>query len=340
MKLWVSVAALLLCVALVFPYWLRRRHSPAALSASLAPAEIMANGYDHAMVTIHSDEAPTISFAGERRGAELESVDRAGPVWQAEVRAGVLPGRLTLRVAAPGSIPASLRLELQPQTTDWASDGTPDFLRLEDEADRQAFRRWFRFLAEVEYFTPAAQRSPEIGDCAALLRYAYREALRRHDASWSAGSRLLLVPAIDSIRKYDFQHTPLGANLFRIRAGPYRPADLTSGAFAQFADAQSLERFNTFFVSRDMTRARPGDLLFFQHQRTFHSMVFLGESQIEPDTDLYVVYHTGPEGTHAGEIRRLSLGELLHYPDPQWQAIATNPSFLGVFRWNILRATS
>jgi hypothetical protein len=70
-KLWMSLAALLLCVALAFSYWLRRRHSPAALSASLAPIKIMANGYDHAVVTIRSDEPPMISFAGERQGAEL-----------------------------------------------------------------------------------------------------------------------------------------------------------------------------------------------------------------------------------------------------------------------------
>lgn len=42
-----------------------------------------------------------------------------------------------------------------------ALDGTPDFLRLDNPGDRQAFRRWFTFLAEVQYFTPAAERPDE-----------------------------------------------------------------------------------------------------------------------------------------------------------------------------------
>jgi uncharacterized protein YfaT (DUF1175 family) len=333
-------AVLFCCVAFAFPHWRGRRHSPVPLHASLSPAEIVANGYDHAVLTIRSDKPPKISFAGDARGAELETIERAGPVWHAEVRAGILPGHLTLRVEGPGAIPVSLGLELKPQTTDSASDGTPDFLRLEDATDQQAFLRWFRFLAEVQYFTPAARRAPEISDCAALVRYAYREALRRHDANWSAGSQLLLVPAIDSIRKYGFPHTPLGPALFRVRGGTYQPADLTNGAFAQFADAATLERFNTFFVSRDVTHALPGDLLFFRREVTFHSMVFVGRSQIESGATMFVVYHTGPEGANSGEIRRLSVDQLLHYPDPQWQAIATNSCFLGVFRWNILKATS
>jgi uncharacterized protein YfaT (DUF1175 family) len=64
---------------------------------------------------------------------------------------------------------------------DSAGDGTPDFLRLQDEHDQQAFRRWFTFLAEVQYFQPSSVRPVEINDCGALIRYAYREALRRHD---------------------------------------------------------------------------------------------------------------------------------------------------------------
>jgi uncharacterized protein YfaT (DUF1175 family) len=67
-------------------------------------------------------------------------------------------------------------------------------------------------------------------------------------------------------------------------------------------------------------------------------MVFLGYSKVKPDSEIYVIYHTGPDGTNEGEIRRLTLAQLLHFPDPQWQAIAANPFFLGVYRWNILKA--
>jgi uncharacterized protein YfaT (DUF1175 family) len=227
-----------------------------------------------------------------------------------------------------------------PQTTDSTSDGTPDFLRLRSQADRDAFRRWFTFLAEVQYFTPAADRAREIVDCSALVRYAYREALRLHDAAWAIESRLPLVPAIESVRQYSFPHTPLGPALFRVRPGAYTPPDLASGAFAEFANAETLERFNTFRIARDVMRARPADLLFFRQsgeRMAFHAMIFIGHSQIESGVNPYVVYHTGPEGAASGEIRRLSLDRLLHYPEPRWQPVSTNPSFLGVFRWNILK---
>ncbi|HEY7306219.1 MAG TPA: DUF1175 family protein [Bryobacteraceae bacterium] len=227
--------------------------------------------------------------------------------------------------------------------SDTRSDGTPDFLRLEDSADREAFRRWFTFLAEIQYFTPPSQRPAEITDCAALLRYAYREALRLHDANWSAASQLVLVPALESVRKYNYPHTPLGPALFRVRPGPWSPADLHGQAFGQFADAEALQRWNTFFISREIGHAQPGDLLFYRRtadQPSFHSMILLGRSQVTSGITPYVVYDTGPEGTKTGEIRRLSVDQLLHFPDPEWQPGPANPAFLGVFRWNILNTGS
>lgn len=231
---------------------------------------------------------------------------------------------------------------------DSASDGTPDFLRLDDSSDRESFLHWFSFLAEVQYFSPAARRPGEIVDCAALVRYAYREALRRHDSAWADSAHLLLVPSLDSIHKYSFPNTPLGPALFRLRPGPFLPADLRTGGFGQFANAEALYRFNTFLVSRNIAAAEQADLLFFRRateHMPFHTMIFIGPSQIAssravPNPAAYVVYHTGPNASSAGEIRRLSTAELLHYPDPQWRPVPANPIFLGVFRWNILRTGS
>jgi uncharacterized protein len=249
----------------------------------------------------------------------------------------------TKHIAGPGVSPVGVTLQIQLAVADGFGDGTPDFLRLDNSADEWAFRRWFTFLAEIQYFTPAPDRPAEIVDCSALLRYAYREALRHHDANWCDSSRLPLIPAINSVEKYSYPQTPLGANLFRLRAGPFAPSDLRNGVFGQFANAETLQKFNTFFVSRDVTRARPGDLLFYRRPAErvpFHSMIFLGHSQITGGDTNYIVYDTGPDGTKAGEIRRRSLEELLNYPNRQWQPRWTNPHFLGVFRWNILRTTS
>jgi uncharacterized protein YfaT (DUF1175 family) len=218
-------------------------------------------------------------------------------------------------------------------------DGTPDFLRL-DAADEPIFRRWFTFLAEAQYFQPQERRPAEIVDCAALIRYAYREALRTHDARWAAEARLPLLNGSDSIAAWRYPHSRLGANLFRITPGPFEPADLTGNAFAQFADVKTLGRYNTYRISRDLGRALPADLLLYRPEEgrmPYHSMIYLGASHVTRDGRRYVVYHTGPDDAGPGMIRRLTVDDLLRYPETEWRPLAANPQFLGIYRWNILR---
>jgi len=222
----------------------------------------------------------------------------------------------------PGSVPSS-------------AEANADSLRLASEGDRAAFRQWFTFIAEAQYFR-AGPLAREIRDCAALLRFAYREALREHDSIWAAQMALPLAPAIPEIRQYHYPWTPIGPALFRVRGGSLSP---DRPAFAEFADAETLRRFNTNFISREATDARSGDLLFFRQlneSATYHAMIFVGHSQIEPGPDAYVVYHTGPNGNRQGEIRRLTLRELLTYPDARWRPAPGNRAFLGIYRWNIL----
>jgi len=305
---------------------------------------LMANGYDHMVFRIDGiSKQPRIEVLGDSRYCRLHSPRLADNHWEAQLDAGVMPGSVRVRISSRHQH-ITQSLTLLAQTTDSASDGTPDFLRLDDESDRQSFRRWLTYLAEVQYFISPSSRPPEIIDCSSLVRYSYREALRDHDAAWIAQAKLPLVQANSSIKKYSFPHTPLGPDIFRIRAGTYVPADLTSGAFAEFADAKSLQQYNTFFVSRDITRAQPGDILFYRRETakglSYHSMIFIGPSKVKPDTEIYIVYHTGPDGTNNGEIRRITLTQLLHFPNPQWHPIAANELFLGVYRWNILKVTS
>ena len=51
----------------------------------------------------------------------------------------------------------------------------------------------------------------------------------------------------------------------------------------------------------------------------------------------WVVYHTGPIHNGKGEMRRLTMSDLLHHPDARWRPLNENANFLGVYRWNILR---
>ncbi len=139
--------------------------------------------------------------------------------------------------------------------------------------------------------------------------------------------------------KYEYPYTPLGARIFRVREGSFRPEDLSDGAFAEFADARTLVARNAYLVSRDVRVAKAGDLLFFhqpQQRSPFHSMIYVGRSNFGSEPDV-LVYHTGEDEGRAGEMRRVTLAELERHPDRRWRPFPDNPNFLGVFRWNILR---
>ena len=251
--------------------------------------------------------------------------------WHVTLQSKALPGIVKLAVSLPPFPAATASLTV-------LANGAADPLRLDDPADEAAFRSWFTFLAEAQFFRNTsslpASLPAGIADCAGLIRYAYREALRPHDGAWAKASGLPLVPAIPSIREYDYPFTPWGAALFRTGPPPAPPAE--------FADAVTLLRYNTHFVSRDVRQARPGDLLFFHHEDAampYHAMIYLGPSQIEKDNGPFLVYHTGPSGAgrkDPGEIRRPSVEELQQHPDPAWHPASENTHYLGVYRWNIL----
>ncbi len=221
--------------------------------------------------------------------------------------------------------------------TDRFGDGTPDFLRLSDPADQAAFRRWFTLIAEYQAIRPKSELPAEIADCAGLLRYAYREALKHHDESWFTAGGIEIAAPPGEIHAWSYPHSPLGAALFRIVPGSFEPQDIRDGAFAQFADAKTLVELNAYLVGRNVRQALPGDLLFYRQfgqSSPWHSMIV---DRVGGET--LVVYNTGPDHGDPGEMRRMALTELLDHPQPQWRPLPGNPNFLGVYRWNILRGT-
>ena len=229
-------------------------------------------------------------------------------------------------------------VDSSPAWSDRFGDGTPDFLRLTDPADQAAFRRWFTAIAEYQAVRPTAEIPPEITDCASLVRYSYRETLKRHDGAWFMTSGIELPASPGEIHAWHYPDTPLGLSLFRTLPGPFQLADISNGAFAQFADAKTLVRDNAYLIGRDVRMALPGDLLFyrqFDHSSPWHSMIVT-----RIGANAQVVYHTGPDHGSPGELRRVALSELLDHPQAEWRPLPGNPNFLGVYRWNILRGTS
>jgi uncharacterized protein YfaT (DUF1175 family) len=179
-------------------------------------------------------------------------------------------------------------------------------------------------------------------DCAALVRHAFREALRAHTPEWVRTARLPFAPQFADVRSAP-RPSREGWPLFRVAAAP-------SPRYAEFADAKTLIRLNSRQVGRDVKALRPGDLLYF-HQPTQttpdHLMVYVGRSQFETDGDDWVVYHTGPidggpgdpstgsgppRAKSRGEVRKVRLSTLAQHPSPRWRPLVSNPQFVGIFR--------
>lgn len=100
----------------------------------------------------------------------------------------------------------------------------------------------------------------------------------------------------------------------------------------EFADASALQRAETWFVSRDLARAKPGDLLFFKTGALEHVMIYIGASQIVPSARKWIVYVVDGR-----RVERASVQDTLASWPAEWRADASNSSFLGVWRFNILR---
>lgn len=200
-------------------------------------------------------------------------------------------------------------------------------VRLADESDRAAFRSWFVLLADAQF----ERTTSDVIDCAALVRHAFREALRSHTPEWLRQSQLPFVPRFADVASAP-RPTPQGWPLFRVDAAqPSR--------YAEFADARTLIRLNSRSIGRNTAALRPGDLLYFHQpsqQSPDHLMIFVGRSLFENDGDDWVVYHTGPIENGPGEVRKVRLATLMQHPAPRWRPLPSNPHFLGVFRLNAL----
>ncbi len=202
-------------------------------------------------------------------------------------------------------------------------------VRLMDDSDRAAFQAWFVFLADAQFYRP----TPDVIDCAALLRHAFREALRAHTPEWRRLAALPLEPAFPDVRRPPAAGAD-GWALFRVSGGEVP-------RLAEFADARTIVRLNAHRISRDIAAARPGDLLYFyQEGREIpdHLMVFVGASAFERDGRDWLVYHTGPDTRDPGEVRKVRLTDLVRHPAPRWRPLAANASFVGVFRLVVLHA--
>ena len=208
-----------------------------------------------------------------------------------------------------------------------ASPAARSQVRLADESDRAAFRSWFVLLADAQF----ERRTPDVVDCAALVRHAFREALRAHTPEWMRAAQLPFTPQYADVRSAP----RAGAAAWPL----FRISDGTPPRYAEFADAKTIIRLNTRPLGREVGALRPGDLLYYRQpsqREPDHLMVFVGRSHFDPDAEDWVVYHTGPSDDDPGEVRKVRLTTLMQHPSARWRPLVSNPHFVGVFRLDAL----
>lgn len=221
------------------------------------------------------------------------------------------------------------------------NDGIPDAAELQSFMDRENFREWLTLIAEGQFYHLSDQWKTEQRDCAGLVRFAWREALRRHDRMWFQKMGPGYTAIAPDVTRYSLEQGPLGEKLFRTSFGSYKDGEMGNGAFSEFADARTLKNFNVKFISRDRRDAETGDLLFFYQpwvqKFPYHVMIFLGRSKLSTDaSNDWVVYHTGASPTDEGTVKKVELSVLDHHPNKRWRPTESNSNFVGFFRLKIL----
>jgi uncharacterized protein YfaT (DUF1175 family) len=222
------------------------------------------------------------------------------------------------------------------------ADGIPDSGELTSFNDRANFRTWFSAIAEMQFYRFSPSWSVEQRDCAGLVRFAWREALRSHDRQWFRTMGEGYEPWCGDVRAYSLESAPFFGKLFRADSIPPGPGRVSPEMFSVFADAHRLLAGNCSFVSRDRARAQQGDLLFFYQpwvpKFPYHVMLFLGPAFHDGEgASDWVVYHTGAAPEDGGTVKKVRLAVLDHHPDKRWRPLASNGNFLGFYRLNILQ---
>ena len=283
---------------------------------------------------------PRARRASERRPTGRTTQAGLGAAWAGLGATVVFGGcdRQPPNTAAP-------RIEAVRRVGDLDQDGLPDAVELRSDSERAAFTAWFTAIAEAQFLRVDDEWAPIHRDCAGLVRFAFREALKPHDDRWWARRRWPPSGTRADVAHLRYPDLPIvGDRPFRQRGGPYDPDDPVDAQFTAAPSARTLWMHNTDLVGRDVSDARAGDLLFFRLVRgtgsRMHTMIALGR---RPGADHRapaerLVYHTGPTDDGPGEVRLVTVDALRQHPAPGWRPVPHNARFLGVHRLRHLTA--
>lgn len=178
----------------------------------------------------------------------------------------------------------------------------------------QIFRSWFVRIIEEQLRQGPSPKWVQ-RDCVGLIRFASREAFKEKDRTW--------------YHSHGFSNRPLPPELKipgseRIKLSQWK---LNDGSGSQYISAMGLIQNNTFFISKDVNQARPGDFLFFDLGDSQHLMVWMGK---------FVAYHTGTVTKNDQGLRQVDIEKLFAWKDSRWRPKQNNPNFIGIFRLGFL----
>ena len=178
-------------------------------------------------------------------------------------------------------------------------------------------------LAQAKAFSPLWE--PSQRDCAGLVRFAFREALKPRTLEQRVKLGLpsqLTFPPVSIMARLHFPEYP------RL----WRQGNGTHGAFA---DSEILIGHNFLPIGRSVEEAQSGDILAYAKSFTTDDPLHLMIVARSPHGGLMTVYHNGARAPH-GAVRVVRIGELDTADDETWRPVAANPHFLGVYRWKPL----
>lgn len=168
----------------------------------------------------------------------------------------------------------------------------------------------------------SAAWDPGQRDCAGLVRFAYREALRPRTVSQRQALKLPAPLSLPTVTPAVFGIIPRWPFIWQT----------SSAGFGYFADSDTLLRYGFRFHSWNLDKAKPGDLLVYFTDDAYglwgkHLMMFAGGRGRG-----VVVYHNGATGSQGG-VRVVEVDNLAASPEPAWQPTRQNPHFRGIYRW-------
>ncbi|MGO4310885.1 DUF1175 family protein, partial [Pseudomonas sp. KB_15] len=129
-----------------------------------------------------------------------------------------------------------------------------------DPQQSQVFRAWFVRIAQEQLSQGPSPRWYQ-QDCAGLVRFAANEALKVHDDKWLRSNGL------------SNRYLPPELQLSDAQRGLAQQWQQGGGKVGPYVNAIKLIQFNSHLVSRDVSQARPGDLMFFDQGDDQHLMM-------------------------------------------------------------------